>query len=162
MQQYGRGKVHYLSNATPNLLCRVPLGRSSFPFGSTQAAPAPQSCSVPPPLAYLEPELLPAFLLSPTSHSAFIQPESSWSPPAPHPAFPNYRNLLPDSFPTSFCSVQGRNSRLLPTSHKCCHFPGCTKNVPKEWHQEFCMQRRGRMTESAAPFFTSQSSLELS
>lgn len=97
------------------------------------------------------------------SHTAlFIQPESSWSPPAPHPTFPNYRNLPPDSSPTSFCSVQGRNSRLLPASPKCCHFPSCSENAPKEWHQEFCVQRSSRMTESAASSLTSPSSLELS
>lgn len=160
------GKVHYPSNAIPSLLCRVPFGRSPFPFGSPQGAPAPQSCPVPPPPACPGTSGTGIVFLSSSSHPShtalFIQPQSSWSPPAPHPTFPNYRNLLPDSSPTSFCSVQGRNSRLLPASPKCCHFPSCPKNAPKEWHQEFCVQRSSRMTESAAPFLTSPSSLELS
>lgn len=106
-------KVHYPSNAIPSEPCRVPLGRSSFLFGSTQGAPAPQSCPVPPPWAVLaHPGTGTPSSLPPLTH--LTQPESSRSPPAPiqHSLTTGTSSLTP----ASFCSVQGRTPRLLSTS----------------------------------------------
>lgn len=58
-----------------------------------------------------------------------------------HIHHPQLQQPPPCSSPCSFCSIQGRSSRLLPSSVKCCHLPRCTQNAPREWHQDLCVQR---------------------
>lgn len=102
-------------------------------------------------LAHLGLELLPAFLHSlPHLTQHFSPSQSSWSQ---HHIQHSLTTEPPSCLLSHrFWSVQGRNSRLLPTSCQGCPFPNCTKEAPKEWDQEFCVQRWSRMAGPAAPF----------
>lgn len=150
-------KVHYPSNAIP-----IPAGCPWEEPASPLAAP--QSCPCQLPGLCWHTWTWNSFLPSSShpSHTAlFIQPR------VPGVLQHHIHHSLTTGTSSLLLSQQllqhpRRNSRLLPTSVKCCHFPRCTENAPKEWHQELCVQRRGRMTESASAFLTSQSSLELS